>query len=181
MEEKSVDTDQCSVQDKVMDNDNEEEIITPPPVVSEATKAREAIAGLGLTGDPSIGRVLPSIDDPKAQLGMKLFFTKALGGDMDSACVTCHHPTLGGGDDLSLSIGVDGVQDDLLGPGRIHSPSGEHFDGGPTVPRNAPTTFNLAMYDKSIFHDGRIESIGGTPAASGNDGQGIRKPEPHFL
>lgn len=159
------------------DNDNEEEIITPPPVVSEAAKAREAIAGLGLAGDPSIGRVLPSIDDPKAQLGMKLFFTKALGGDMDSACVTCHHPTLGGGDDLSLSIGVDGVQDDLLGPGRIHSPSGEHFDGGPTVPRNAPTTFNLAMYDKSIFHDGRIESIGGTPAASGNDGQGIRTPE----
>ena len=159
------------------DGSDEDEVVEPPPVVSEATKAREAIAGLGLAGDPSIGRDLPSIEDPKAQLGMKLFFTKALGGDMNSACVTCHHPSLGGGDDLSLSIGVDGVFDDLLGPGRLHSPSGEHFDGGPTVPRNAPTTFNLAMYDRSIFHDGRVESIGGTAGASGSDGQGIRTPE----
>ena len=29
-----------------------------------------------------------------------------LGGDRDSACVTCHHPALGGGDALPLSIGV---------------------------------------------------------------------------
>ncbi len=159
------------------DNDTEEDVIVPPVVVSEATKAREAIAGLGLTGDPSAGRDLPSIDDPKAQLGMKLFFTKALGGDMNAACVTCHHPTLGGGDDLSLPVGVDAVNQDLLGPGRFHSASGEHFDGGPTVPRNAPSTFNLAMWDQVLFHDGRVESIGGTPLMNGADGQGIRTPE----
>jgi len=43
----------------------------------------------------------------KAQLDMKLFYTKSLGGDKDSACVTCHHPMLGGGDNLSLSIGSE--------------------------------------------------------------------------
>ena len=77
------------------------------------------ISSNGLTGDPSTGRDLPSINDPKAQLGMKLFFTKGLGGDQDSACVTCHHPVLGGGDNLSLSIGVGAVIPDLLGEGRV--------------------------------------------------------------
>ena len=82
--------------------------VTEPPVAgpSQADKVRTAIAGLGLTGDPSTGRDLPNIEDPKAQLGMKLFYTKGLGGDFDSACVTCHHPMLGGGDDLALPIGV---------------------------------------------------------------------------
>ncbi|OQX01181.1 MAG: hypothetical protein BWK73_46865, partial [Thiothrix lacustris] len=50
----------------------------------------------GLTGDPSRGKNVPSIDAPLAQLGLKLFFNKALSGDKDVACVTCHHPLLGG-------------------------------------------------------------------------------------
>jgi len=144
----------------------------PPPVESEASKARTAIDGLGLTGDPSTGRDLPSIEEPIAQLGMKLFFSKALGGDLDAACVTCHHPALGGGDDLSLPIGVDAITEDLVGPGRFHSPSGEHFDGGPTVPRNAPTTYNLGMWDSVLFHDGRLEVLA--------DGSGIRTPDSAF-
>ncbi|MFV9673123.1 MAG: hypothetical protein ACNYZH_07845, partial [Acidimicrobiia bacterium] len=49
---------------------------------------RDAIEAHGLTGDPSIGRDLPDIEDPLAQLGMKLFYTKGLGGQQDSACVT---------------------------------------------------------------------------------------------
>lgn len=60
----------------------------------------------GLTGDPSMGRTMPSINSPKAQLGMRLFFNKALGRNKDAACVSCHHPLLGGGDALALSIGV---------------------------------------------------------------------------
>jgi len=60
-----------------------------------------------LTGDPTTNRSLPQITDNKAQLGMKLFYTKSLGGDKDSACVTCHHPMLGGGDNISLSIGSE--------------------------------------------------------------------------
>ncbi len=132
---------------------------------------RAAIAEQGLTGDPSIGRDLPSINDPMAQLGKKMFFTKALGGDGDSACATCHLPTLGGGDGLALSIGVGASDPDLVGPGRAHP------DGRPTVPRNAPTTFNIAMWDQVQFWDGRVESLGKTPLMEGNDGLGIRTPD----
>ncbi len=78
---------------------------------------RAVVAEQGLTGDPSLGRDLPSIEDPMAQLGKKMFFTKALGGDGDSACATCHVPTLGGGDGLALSIGVGADDPDLVGPG----------------------------------------------------------------
>lgn len=121
-----------------------------------------SITAAGITGDPTTGETLPSITTAKAQLGMKLFFTKGLGGDKDSACVTCHHPKLGGGDDLSLPIGVAAEIPDWLGPGRQHDAvTGTDFDGGPTVPRNAPTTFNLALWKKVLFHDGRIEAITG--------------------
>lgn len=135
------------------------------------SELRAIIDELDLTGDPSIGRELPSIGDPVAQLGKKLFFSKALGGDKDSACVTCHVPTLGGGDGLSLPIGVGAENPDLLGSGRTHP------DGHPTVPRNAPTTFNIAMWDQALFHDGRVESLGKTAGVNGADGQGIRTPE----
>ena len=140
------------------------------------------VSAEGLTGDPTAGRTLPAITDAKAQLGKKLFFTKGLGGDNDSACVTCHHPSLGGGDNLSLSIGVGAETPDLLGPGRFHSVMalGGEFDGGPPVPRNAPTTFNLAMWDQALFHDGRVESLGKTAGANGNDGFGIRTPDSAF-
>lgn len=133
-----------------------------------------------LTGDPSHGRELPSINEPKAQLGMQLFYSQALSGDMDTACVTCHHPMLGGGDALSLPVGVDAEDPLILGTGRRHSAAGEHYDGGPTVPRNAPTTFNLALWDKVLFHDGRVESLGGTAGKNGADGLGIRTPDVPF-
>lgn len=130
-----------------------------------------------LTGDPSLGRDLPRISSRLAQLGMNLFFTKALGGNMDSACVTCHHPTLGGGDGVSLPVGVGAVQPDLLGPGRYHGAGQTNYDGGPTVPRNVLTTFNSAFYDVGLFWDSRVESLGKTPKAGGDDGQGIRTPD----
>lgn len=134
---------------------------------------RALIAAHDLQGDPSLGRVIPGIEDPVAQLGMALFFTKGLGGDMDSACVTCHHPTLGGGDDLALPIGVGAVDVDLLGPGRRH-PS-----NAPTVPRNAPTTFNIVLWDQYLFHDGRVESLG-KEAGQGGRASAIRTPDSAF-
>ncbi|CAH0992304.1 hypothetical protein SIN8267_02423 [Sinobacterium norvegicum] len=140
----------------------------------------QLITDQGLVGDPTVGRVLPSINDAKAQLGKKLFFTKALGGDSDAACVSCHHPMLGGGDNLSLSIGVGAVDADLLGQGRLHSSTAPHFDGGPTVPRNAPTTFNIALWDAVLFLDGRVESVGKTALLNGADGLGIRTPDVAF-
>lgn len=130
---------------------------------------RDLIQQHGLTGDPSIGRTIPSISSPKAQLGMRLFFNKALGGNKDSACVSCHHPLLGGGDDLSLSVGVGALNPDLLGPGRLQAL------GHPNVPRNAPTTFNMSLWDASIFWDGRIESITKQIGKNGSVG-GIRTP-----
>ena len=132
---------------------------------------RGTIAHQKLTGDPSQGRDLPGINDPLAQLGKQLFFTKALGGDKDAACVSCHHPLLGGGDRLALSIGVGTAYPDLLGPGRSH-PS-----GAPNVPRNAPTTFNCALWDQVIFHDGRLESLDKIPGRSGAGPAGIRTPD----
>jgi cytochrome c peroxidase len=107
---------------------------------------------------------------------MKLFFSKALGGDTDTACVSCHHPALGGGDNLSLPIGVGAVKENLLGPGREHSSAAEGYDGGPTVPRNAPTTFNIALWDAFMFHDGRVENLS-NPKSHNGKGDKIRTPD----
>jgi cytochrome c peroxidase len=48
------------------------------------------------------------------------------------------------------------------------------------VPRNAPTTFNIGLWDQVLFHDGRVESLGRTPGLNGADGLGIRTPESSF-
>lgn len=143
---------------------------------SAESDLRRAIAKTDLTGDPASGRDLPEVNGSMAQLGMKLFFSKALGGDQDSACVSCHHPMLGGGDNLSLSIGVQAEFTDLLGPGRVHSSAGTEFDGGPTVPRNAPSTFNIGLWDSVLFHDGRVESLNPSSGSNGSLG-GIRTPD----
>lgn len=148
---------------------------TPPvtPPVQNAPiddQLRALIAQHGLTGDPSTGRNLPDITDPLAQLGKKLFFTKALGGEFDSACVTCHHPVLGGGDQLSLPFGVGAIAPDLLGPGRGDA------SGVPNVPRNAPTTFNVGLWDSALFMDSRVESLGKEAGANGS-ASGISTPD----
>jgi len=151
------------------------------PTLSELDKQLSTlIQRHALTGNPAQDRTIPDISEPLPQLGMRLFFSKALGGDKDAACVTCHHPQLGGGDDLPMSIGVGAELPDQLGPGRAHSAVAAHFDGGPPVPRNAPTTFNSALWDSVMFHDGRAESIGKTVAKNGNDGEGIRTPDTPF-
>ncbi|MCG8611135.1 MAG: hypothetical protein MI864_11415, partial [Pseudomonadales bacterium] len=113
-------------------------------------------------------------EHPVPQLGMKLFFSKSLGGQFDSACVTCHHPALGGADRLSLSVGVDALDPDLLGPGR------QHQNGAPIVPRNAPTIFNTGLWDTGLFFDSRVESIGKEPGTNGML-SGIRTPDSAFF
>ena len=133
-----------------------------------------------LTGNHFADRDIPDVNSDIVQLGKHLFYSKSLGGDRDSACVTCHHPMLGGGDNLALPIGVGAELPDLLGAGRFHDANSPAFDGGPTVPRNAPTTFNMAGWDQVIFHDGRIESMGKTVGKNGSDGLGIRTPDSSF-
>lgn len=126
-----------------------------------------------LTGDASRGRNLPTINDPLAQLGMKLFFSKSLSGNLDAACVSCHHPALGGSDALALPIGVNAVDTDLLGPGR------QSRSGAPLVPRNSPTTFNAGLWDASMFLDSRVESLSPQTGSNGAMG-GIRTPDSAF-
>ena len=138
---------------------------------------RDTIQLLGLTGDPSTGRNLPAINDPLAQLGKRLFFTQALGGQFDSACASCHLPVLGGGDGMSLGVGVDAVDPAVIGPGRLHKPGAPVYDGGPVSPRNSLTTFNSGMWDSGMFWDSWVESIGKTPGANGGDGLGIYTPD----
>jgi len=79
------------------------------------------------------------------ELGRLLSFDKILSGDRDISCMTCHHPSLGLGDGRSLSVGRGAVG---LGPSRVH-PEDEF------IPRNAPTTFNLAELSV-MFWDGRV-------------------------
>ena len=140
-----------------------------------ATPIDAALRGLigmhGLTGDPATGHDLPSIEEPLAKLGRKLFFSKSLGGDLDSACVSCHHPVLGGGDGLPMSIGVGADDPDMLGPGRTHP------DGDLTVPRNAPTTFNLALWDEGLFWDSRVENLEAGGTRTPDSGFGMPDPD----
>ena len=132
----------------------------------------------GLIGDAAFNRTLPTINDAEAQLGKLLFFSKSLGGDFDVACVTCHHPMLGGGDALSLPVGVGAEQPNLLGPGRIPDPT-TSTDGLPNVPRNSPTVFNIGLWDSGLFHDSRVESFGKEEFANGA-GSDIRTPDTAF-
>ena len=138
---------------------------SPDPGSETDIALRGLIQREGLRGDPALGREFPSIEEPLAQLGRKLFFSKSLGGDRDSACVTCHHPALGGGDGLPMSIGVGADDPDLLGPGRSHP------DGDLPVPRNAPTTFNIALWENGLFWDSRVEIL---------DDGGTRTPDSDF-
>lgn len=93
------------------------------------------------------------LSSPLFELGKRLFYSKQLSFNGDVACVSCHHPQLGGGDDLSLPVGVDAKVSELLGPGR------ELYNSNlaANVPRNSPTTFNIHFYKQNNFWDGRIE------------------------
>jgi len=111
----------------------------------------------------------PAANDPIVRLGRTLFFSQALGGGLDTACASCHHPLLGGGDGLALPIGVDARVPERLGPGRRHAwrhqgAADPRADGGPNVPRNANTVFNVSLYRRALFHDGRVALLGERPS-----------------
>ena len=112
---------------------------TPTPASSDLDTAVSALLKTqNITATPLAGRDLPSINDAVPQLGRALFFSKTLSGDKDTACVSCHHPLLAGGDGLSLSVGVNAKNPNLLGLGRtlevITSDDPVNNDG-PNVPR----------------------------------------------
>jgi cytochrome c peroxidase len=141
-----------------------------PEATAIDAELRSLIEQHGLSGDPARGRDLPGIGAPLAHLGKLLFFSKALGAEADVACASCHHPSLGGGDALAVSVGAGAEQPDLLGPGRIMP------DGSVIMHRNAPTFFNTGLLDRGLFWDSRIESLSGATGENGAQG-GIRTPE----
>ena len=144
----------------------------PPPTQTQTLdqEVRAMIAAENLTGDPTTGRDLPAIDEPLAQLGKLLFFSKSLSGDFDTACASCHHPALGGGDGLALPIGTGAIDPDVVGPGRARP------DGLPNVGRHSQSVFNVGLYDEGMFWDLRVESIGKEDGQNGTN-SGIRTPD----
>ncbi|MBL4706634.1 MAG: hypothetical protein JKY54_19045 [Flavobacteriales bacterium] len=85
-------------------------------------------------------------------LGMRLFHSKSLSQNTDVACSSCHHPSLGcGGDDLSLAIGVNAENPDVLGEGRR--------DGNalPLVPRHSQQICNTGLWSFALFWDDRVK------------------------
>lgn len=94
----------------------------------------------------------PAPDTAMVTLGEALFFDKELSGNRDTACATCHHPTLAGADGLPLPLGTGGVG---LGPAR------QIGHGRELVPRNATDLFNRGSADwNTMFWDGRVMAYG---------------------
>lgn len=83
-------------------------------------------------------------------LGRDLFYDPLLSGNRNIACATCHHPTLGTSDAMSLSLGEGGI-----GLGTIRKVDANNIPGE-RIPRNAPALFNLGAKEFTVmFHDGR--------------------------
>ncbi|MCX7852906.1 MAG: FG-GAP-like repeat-containing protein [Caldilineales bacterium] len=128
--------------------------VPPPPATSPTTEVtattetdrilRQVLAQAGIGPlDPG-----PTPDPAKVELGRMLFFDKELSGNRDISCATCHHPTLGTGDNLSLSIGTGGFG---LGPERRRGAMRM------LIPRNAPELFNRGSPEwHTMFWDGRV-------------------------
>lgn len=98
------------------------------------------------------GLVLPITEIPAqnpamVDLGRALFFDKALSGNRDVSCATCHDPATHAGDGMSLAVGTGGVGS---GSSRLPGP-GRQF-----VPRNAPSLLNQALLFPYVFWDGRL-------------------------
>ncbi|MCA9955659.1 MAG: hypothetical protein KC434_13110, partial [Anaerolineales bacterium] len=116
----------------------------------QAVLAEQAVSPLDLGESP---------DAAKVALGQMLFFDKILSGNRDISCATCHHPTQGSGDGLTVSIGTGGVG---LGPAR------QIGYGRSFIPRNAPEVFNRGAAEwVTMFWDNRVSLQDGvfhTPA-----------------
>jgi cytochrome c peroxidase len=142
------------------------------------TELRAVVKSKGLKGDAILSRVnpIPPLDDPLVVLGKALFFTKAMSPNREVACVSCHHPFFGFGDNIPLPVGVDAENPDQLGPGRKRKKTGPNQiprfgKGDAPMPRNSPTLIGLAFWDQSITWDGTVFSETGTPGMSGVDGR----------
>ncbi len=92
---------------------------------------------------------LPAAPAAQVKLGEALFWDPELSGNRDTACVTCHHPLLGTGDNLALSIGTGG---NGLGIQRTKAEDRRDF-----IARNAPAVLDFGYEEwHTMFWDGRV-------------------------
>jgi cytochrome c peroxidase len=92
------------------------------------------------------------VREVEARLGQLLFYDPILSGNRNVSCGTCHHPSFGTSDGLSLGLGDGGIG---LGIQRVADPENMPEQ---RIPRNAPALFNLGAHEFTVlFHDGRIE------------------------
>ena len=99
----------------------------------------------------------------KVELGRLLMFDKILSGNRNISCGTCHHSLAGTGDGLSLPVGEGGSG---LGVTRNVGDGANRISE--RVPRNAPPVWNLGdKYFHTLFHDGRVTTLGGEGFPSG--------------
>ena len=100
----------------------------------------------------------------EVELGRLLFWDKALSGNRNISCSTCHHPRFGTSDGMSLGMGEGGIG---VGPDR--KPDAANYPEQ-RVPRNSPALWNTGAKEyTALFADGRIQVDASRPA-------GIRTP-----
>jgi len=105
------------------------------------------------------------VNEESSKLGQLLFYDAILSGNKNIACASCHHPTLGTGDGVSLSLGEGGQ---YLGPNRVPLKGKNRPEQ--RIGRNSPALFNLGADEFTVmFHDGRLEQDLSRPS-------GIRTP-----
>jgi cytochrome c peroxidase len=108
----------------------------------------QKISALMAKADARPPSAIATHSDALVKLGQALFWDPELSGNRDTSCATCHHPQLGMGDGLSLSIGTGGFG---LGLERVRPEERRDF-----VPRNALPVFNLGHEEwHTLFLDGR--------------------------
>lgn len=159
--------------------DDDDSIVTTPVNPAEV---RTLAVDLGLDGNPVDGHVIPAANDPKFILGRAIFFSSKMSGSGDISCASCHMPQLGTADGLSLAVGVDAVFPDIAGPGRVQSLVNSldpRTDGGPNMSRNVTALFNMGLFNRAQFWDGRVYTMDASVAPNAA-GQTIATPDSPF-
>ena len=136
-----------------------------------------AAAGAETRAAPLTDADFHPVDPDWSALGQLLFFDPLLSGNRNIACATCHHPSLGTSDAMSLSLGEGGIG---LGPARRAEAANLPKE---RIPRNAPALFNLGARDITVmFHDGRVENRADAPfGIAMPEGRDLERPLPHAL
>ncbi|HEX9705329.1 MAG TPA: cytochrome c peroxidase [Gemmatimonadales bacterium] len=122
----------------------------PTPPLSLDADLRRNLQQWGIV---PIGPMLPE-NAALVDLGRALVFDKILSGNRDISCGTCHLPSSGMTDGLSLAIGTGGTG---VGASRVLG-TGRQF-----VPRGAPSLLNTGLGLFYIFWDGRLSGFQAGP------------------